>query len=235
VTAALLIAATLAAVPAGAAAGEVGPADLPYTYGVGPFRPRYTAPPPGSYELPPIDEVHDHPLVDTDGRPTTLFTLTGDRVAVVAFVYTSCPDATGCPLSMAVLRRVDRALAKDPALARRVVLLSVSFDPERDTPAQMAKVRALHAPKSDWRFTTTADEAALAPLLADFGQPVAKLRLPDGTWSGFYRHVLKVFLVDTRHRVRNVYSTGFLDDALVLNDVRTVLGEATQAGSATGR
>jgi cytochrome oxidase Cu insertion factor (SCO1/SenC/PrrC family) len=228
VTAAVLLLAALAAAPAAAAgaAGEVAPADLAYTYTVGPFRPEYAAPPPGSYELPAIDDVGDHPLVGADGRPTTLFALTGDRVAVVAFVYTSCAEATGCPLSMAVLRRVDRALAKDPALARRVVLLSVSFDPERDTPAQMAKVRALHAPKSDWRFATTSGEAALAPLLADFGQPVAKLRLPDGEWSGFYRHVLKVFLVDARHRVRNVYSTGFLDDTLVLNDVRTVLGES---------
>ncbi|HJW69122.1 MAG TPA: hypothetical protein VJ829_07185 [Candidatus Binatia bacterium] len=35
--------------------------------------------------------------------------------------------------------------------------------------------------------------------------------------------MLKVFLVDTRHRVRNVYSTGFLHPQLILNDMRTVL------------
>src|SRR5262249_61640049 len=109
-----------------------------------------------------------------------------------------------------------------------------SFDPERDTPARMAAVRRLHAPRADWRFVTTRDEADLAPLLADFGQPVAKLRWEDGTWTGLYRHVLKVFLLDGANRVRNVYSVGFLNPEVVLNDLRTVLrehGGGTQSSS----
>jgi hypothetical protein len=90
----------------------------------------------------------------------------------------------------------------------------------------MAATRRLHRPRSDWGFATTRDEAELAPLLADFDQPVAKLRYDDGTWTGLFRHVLKIFLLDRRHQVRNVYSTGFLNSALVLNDVRTLLLEA---------
>ena len=97
-----------------------------------------------------------------------------------------------------MLHRLDRALAADADLRRRVVLVSISFDPERDTPARMAAVRAAHAPKTDWRFLTTPDEDALAPLLDDFGQPVAQLRYEDGRWTGLFRHVLKVFLLDAR-------------------------------------
>jgi cytochrome oxidase Cu insertion factor (SCO1/SenC/PrrC family) len=203
----------------------VDPADAGYTYGVGVFKPEYTPPPPGSYALPPIDTVSDHPLVDAAGKPTRLFALTRDRVAIVAFVYTTCTDALGCPVSFAVLHALDRALAADPALARQVRLITISFDPDRDVPARMASMRRLHRPRSDWRFVTTRGEAELAPLLADFDQPVAKLRYEDGAWTGLFRHVLKVFLVDRQHRVRNVYSTGFLDSTLVLNDVRTLLGE----------
>jgi WD40 repeat protein len=84
----------------------------------------------------------------------------------------------------------------------------------------------LHRPRTDWAFATAPDEARLAPLLADFGQTVAPLRFDDGRRTGLYRHVLKVFLVDRQHRVRNVYSTGFLDPELILNDVRTVLLDA---------
>ncbi|HJQ82570.1 MAG TPA: SCO family protein, partial [Candidatus Binatia bacterium] len=178
---------------------------------------------PGSYTLPVIDTVADHPLLDADGRRTSLFALKGERAAVVAFVYTSCVEVAGCPLSMAVLHRLDRALGSDPALARDATLLAVSFDPERDTPARLRDVRALHAPASDWRFATVPSAAELGPLLEDFGQPVAKLRFPDGAWSGLFRHVLKVFLLDRANRVRNVYSAGFLDAPLVLNDVKTVL------------
>lgn len=222
----------LAAALAGGAAvaadmPTVRPEDLAYVYGVGRFAPEYAPPPPGSYRLPPIDEVADHPLVASDGRPTTLHELTRGRLAVVAFVYTTCAEAAGCPVSMGVLHRLDGAVAADPALRDRVRLVTLSFDPERDTPARLATVRALHEPRSDWTFATAPDETRLAPLLADFGQPVSRLRFADGSWTGLFRHVLKVFLLDARHRIRNVYSTGFLHPELIVNDVRTVLLDAS--------
>ena len=220
----------LAAIPA--AAGDdarlraADPSELAYTYGVGSFAPDYTPPPPGSYALPPIDTVTDHALLDAEGRSTTLFALTRDRVAVVAFVYTTCAETTGCLLSLGVQHRLDRVIAADADLARRVALVTISFDPERDPPARMAVMRTFHAPQSDWRFATTRDDAQLQPLLADFDQPVAKLRFEDGAWTGLFRHVLKVFLLDGQHQVRNVYSVGFFDPTLVLNDVRTLLLES---------
>lgn len=200
---------------------EPGAADPTYIVGV--FHPEFTPPPPGTYRLPVIDTVSDHPVLGSDGRVTTLFALKRGRAAVVAFVYTTCAEAAGCPVSMAVLTRLDRLLAADPALAAAATLVTVSFDPARDDPARMAEVRALQAPRSDWHFVTTHDEAELGPLLDDFGQPVARLRYPDGRATGLFRHVLKVFLLDAENRVRNVYSAGFLSAELVLNDVRTVL------------
>jgi cytochrome c peroxidase len=195
---------------------------LSYTYEPGVFEPQYTPPAPGTYELPVIARIEDHPLVDADGSATTLHALTGDRLAVVAFVYTACVEAVGCPVAHAVLHRLDRVLADDPELARRVRLVTLSFDPDRDTPAQMAAQRKLHDPRTDWRFATTNGGAELQSLLDDFDQPVAKLRYEDGTWTGLYRHVLKVFLLDREHRVRAIYSTGFLNQALVLNDLKTL-------------
>jgi cytochrome oxidase Cu insertion factor (SCO1/SenC/PrrC family) len=204
---------------------DVDRATLSMTYAPGVFEPAYTPPQPGTYELPVIARVTDHPVVGSDGRPTTVFALTGDRLAVVAFIYTSCVDAVGCPISHAVLHRLDRMLANDPVLAKHVTMVTLSFDPDRDTPARMAEQRKLHDPHSDWRFATTHGGAELQALLADFDQQVAKLRYEDGTWSGLFRHVLKVFLLDGRHQVRAIYSTGFLDQALVLNDLKTLAGE----------
>ncbi len=212
-----LAAAVLALASVAARAGDdarlraVDPAELAYTYAVGGFAPEYTPPAPGSYALPAIDTVTDHPLLDADGRPSTLFALI---------------EATGCPLSLAVLHRLDRAIAADAELARRVTLVTISFDPERDTPARMAVMRSFHAPASDWRFATTRSEAELQPLLADFDQPVAKLRFADGAWTGLFRHVLKVFLLDGQSQVRNVYSVGLLDATLVLTDLRTLILES---------
>lgn len=199
------------------------PSQFAYTYGIGGFVPDYAPPPPGSYSLPVIQTVADHPLIGTDGRATTLLTLTANRLAIVAFIYTTCAEAAGCPLSNAVMQSIDAALAADPELARQASLVTISFDPERDTPARMATVREFYQPRTDWHFVTTSDTATLQPLLADFGQPIAKLQFPDGAWSGLFRHVLKVFLLDRQHRVRNIYSAGFLHAQLVLNDLHTLL------------
>ena len=204
----------------------VDPAALGYTYAVGTFAPEYAAPAVGSYTLPVIQTVRDHALLDDGGRRTTLFALKRGQVAVVAFIYTTCVEVAGCPLGNAVLARLDRALAADRVLGRRAGLITISFDPERDTPARIAAVRALYRASPSWRFLTTASDADLRPLLEDFGQPVAKLRFADGRWSGLFRHVLKVFLLDRENRVRNVYSVGFIGPELVLNDVRTLLREA---------
>ena len=46
-----------------------------------------------------------------------------------------------------------------------------------------------------------------------------------GRFTGRYRHVLKVFLVDQDGYIRNVYSAGFLVPDLVVNDIKTVLHE----------
>lgn len=210
-------------------------AALAYTYAVGSFAPEFTPPPPGSYALPVIDDVSDHPLLESDGRATSLRAVTRGRAAVVAFMYTTCAEAAGCPLSMAVLSRLDGVIAADPTLAARVALLTISFDPERDTPERLARVRSAHNPASDWHFLTTASSGDLDALLEDFGQPIAKLRYADGTWTGFYRHVLKVYLLDREDHVRNIYSAGFLSPEVIVNDLRTVLApDGAVESAATG-
>ncbi len=187
------------------------------------FEPQYVVPAVGSYELPPIHSLDDHAVLAEDGGETTLFGAIGDRLAIVAFVYTTCVETAGCPLSTAVLQRLDGVIADDRELRDRVSLVSLSFDPDRDTPTRMRERRALHEPKSRWRFLTTRGEAMLAPILADFDQHVAKLTTADGTPTGLYRHVLKVFLLDRRHRIRNIYSSAYLHPALLLADLRTLL------------
>ena len=185
-------------------------------------RSEYIPPAAGSYRLPVIQRVTNHPLFDGDGRRTTLFDLKGKRFAVVAFIYTACTDAGGCPLSQATLLALDRAVAADERLRDETMLITLSFDPERDTPEHLARTRELYAPRSDWRFATSPGDG-LQALLDDFGQPVARLQFDDGTWSGLYRHVMKVFLLDRDDGVRNIYSAGFLDRDLLLNDLRTLL------------
>jgi cytochrome oxidase Cu insertion factor (SCO1/SenC/PrrC family) len=182
----------------------------------------YELPAAGSYELPPILRVADHELLDSDGARARILDLAPGEVCFVSLVYLACHDAGGCPLALATLLRLDRALAAHPELARRVRLATVSFDPARDRPADLARLREGLAPRSRWRFLTASGEAELAPVLEDFGQDKDLLPAAAGEPERL-GHVLKVFLVDSRGDVRNVYSTGFLDHRLLLRDAETLL------------
>ena len=191
-------------------------------HGANPAELRYEAPAAGSYELPPMGRVSEHRLLGRDGEPSSLLGLEDGEAAIVSFVYLSCGEA--CPLATATLHRLDRMLADDARLAARVRLVTVSFDPARDTPERMDVLARGLRPKSRWTFLTADDPGALAPVLADFGQDAVWLPADEGPAPDRLRHVLKVFLVDDQRRVRNVYSTGLMDVRLVLNDLRTVTG-----------
>ena len=183
----------------------------------------YALPAAGSYALPVIDRVADYELVASDGARTPLLGAPERGCTLVSFIYRSCVDASGCPLALATLQRLDRAIARRDDLANRVRLVTVSFDPERDTPKAMAGLRHHMRPRGAWDFLTAASGRELAPVLADYGQDAVPLLTKNGRESGIVRHVAKVFLVDADGGIRNVYSTGFLDDRLLLRDIETLL------------
>ena len=185
----------------------------------------FEPPPPGTYELPPICQVKEHWLLGPDGKRAPLLGLGKEEAAIVSFVYRTCVDATGCPLALATLQRLDAELASRPGLAKRVRLVTVSFDPKRDTPERMKELRGHLAPQAQWRFLTAANSQQLVPVLSDFNQNAVPLVTEEGEETGLIRHVLKVYLVDGRGDVRNIYSTGFLDQRILLNDLQTVLAE----------
>jgi cytochrome c peroxidase len=194
----------------------------------------FEAPAPGSYELPPITRVQEHELLAPDGARTHLLGLAPGQAALVAFIYRGCSDAAGCPTVLATLQRIDAELARRPSLASRARLVSVSFDPLHDTPERMGELASQLSPKTDWRFLTAPSTAELAPVLADFGQDVTSLVDVKGEPTGVLRHVVKVYLVDGRRDVRNVYSTGLLSIPLLLADLETVTNERREAAQ-TGR
>ena len=58
------------------------------------------------------------------------------QVTLLDFVYTHCTDA--CPLLSATFQQTQRKLADDKLLGSRVMLVSLSVDPQHDTPAVLA-------------------------------------------------------------------------------------------------
>jgi cytochrome oxidase Cu insertion factor (SCO1/SenC/PrrC family) len=181
---------------------------------------RFEPPEVGSYELPVIGRVSDATLLGSDGAPTAMLAIAPGELALVSFVYLSCGEA--CPLATATLHQLDSEIAADAELAGRIQLVTVSFDPERDTPERLSGLAKGLRPQGRWRFVTAESPEAIAPVLADYGQDAVWIPAGD-TAPDRLRHVLKIFLVDASGAVRNIYSTGLLDRRLVLNDLRTLL------------
>ena len=117
--------------------------------------------------------------------------------------------------------------AKDETLAKNMRLVSVSFDPEYDTPQHLATYSEnVREEKSgcEWRFVTAKSRAELEPILNAYDQAVDKRSNPADPQGPLY-HTLRVFLIDREGRIRNIYSSSTLDPRLVLADVKTLLLE----------
>jgi cytochrome oxidase Cu insertion factor (SCO1/SenC/PrrC family) len=191
----------------------------------------YDAPVPGSYALPVIKAAGDGVVLDTKGRSVNLHELTHGRITVLSFIYTRCAAAKACPYATGVLLGIHRASADDPVLAKSLNLVSMSFDPVNDTPGRMAayaEVAALHPNAASWHFVTARSAAELGPILTAYGQAVDKKKNPLDP-AGPLNHTLRVFLIDSAGKIRNIYSSDTLDPRLVLADIRTLILESDAA------
>lgn len=187
----------------------------------------YDPPVPGSYALPVVKPAADGALLDSDGRSLNLRDLTHGRITVLSFIYTRCAASKACPYATGVLNQLHLLSVDDQTLAKHMRLVSLSFDPDYDTPQHLAAYsEGVREEKSgcEWRFATAKSRAELQPILDAYGQAVDK-RPNSADPQGPLYHTLRVYLIDREGRIRNIYSSGTLDPRLVLADIRTLLLE----------
>ena len=109
----------------------------------------YTLASPDSYTLPIIGSAADGEVLTIDHQGKRLHDLMGDKLVLLSFIYATCSDVNGCPLATQVLHKISRELQNQPALASRLRVLTLSFNPEHDTPEQMRRYgEALKTPMS---------------------------------------------------------------------------------------
>jgi protein SCO1/2 len=90
-----------------------------------------------------------------------------------------------------------------------VGLLSISFDPARDTPAALRDyARRMHADPRIWKFATLADGRDARRLLDEFG--IVVIRAPAGEFD----HNAAIHVVDARARLVRIVDLARPADAL---------------------
>src|SRR5258706_5917403 len=111
----------------------------------------------------------DAEVLDEAGYFRTLSDFTQGRVTLLALTYSRCIDEQGCARATAALRETRSLLRADPALQKRVRLVSLSIDPVHDVPRSLAAFAAASrgaGSGADWRFVTTLSPRRLASILA---------------------------------------------------------------------
>jgi protein SCO1/2 len=171
----------------------------------------FVAPPS---RLPVIRDAADFSLIGADEKPVTLRQFRGKAV-LVSFIFTTCSGA--CPATTHRMAKVHDAIAAQPELARRVHLLSISLDPERDTPAKLREYMRLYEIDSPrWSFLTGSPQKVQQVLGAwdMWARPAA---------NGQLDHPSRVYLVDPHGHVREIYNLDFFRVPWLIEDLGEVL------------
>ncbi len=110
-------------------------------------------------EPKPGSEVPDFKLVDQNGKRFSFHQYRG-RIVVLTFIYTRCPLPDYCPLMTGNFAEIEKVLKSEPALYPKTHLLSITLDPEYDSPEVLREYAARHsAGSAQWDFATgTKDE-----------------------------------------------------------------------------
>jgi protein SCO1/2 len=146
-------------------------------------------------------QVPDATLLDQDGRPRRISEWQGKTIAVT-FVYTRCPMADFCPLIDKHFAAAQGALKNEPALADRAHLVSVSFDPDHDTPQVLrAHATRLGADPAVWTWLTGTPDT-----VGDFTKAFGISLMRSGGPAGEIVHNLRTVVVNREGRVGHVFN-----------------------------
>src|SRR3990172_4963232 len=163
----------------------------------------------------------DFALVDQDSRPARLADLRG-KVVLMDFIYTSC--TTACPALQAIMENVRRNLGD--AFPGEVNLVTVTFDPEYDTP-QVLKRYAAGAgwDLPGWRFLAGVREeveranAAYGSIYQRVGEETA-----EHAHERAFVHNTLIVLIDQQGTIRQRYRGPDLGASpKILEEVRALL------------
>lgn len=161
--------------------------------------------------------VPDFSLTERSGENVSLAELRG-KIWIADFIYTNCTDT--CPLQTGMMAR----LQEEYSSKSNIQLVSVTVDPERDTPQTLSRYAARHNADAKRWFFLTGQRDRIIRLIQD-GFHLSVAAAPNGAEStGMIPHSPRFVLVDKDARIRGYYDSRELEAFVRLkNDVETLL------------
>lgn len=143
----------------------------------------------------------DFTLTDTEGKDFAFAAETDGFLTLVFFGYTYCPDI--CPVHMASLGAVIGQLP--PSTARRIKVVFVTTDPQRDTPVRLRTW--LDNFNRDF-IGLTGDRDRVNEVQASMGLPPSQVEEPDSTGGYLVGHAAFVIAFTPDNLARAFYPSG---------------------------
>ncbi len=167
--------------------------------------------------LVPGEAVPDFAFLDQSRQLIHLSDFRG-KVLVVTFIYTHCPLSDYCPRMSRNFAEIDKSLSSNAALYDRTHLLSISFDPERDTPAALRSYGGAYT--GNYTNETFTHWSFAAPRQADLGKvleffDVGSVPAPGNTLT----HTLSTVVIGPNGRIVKWYGGNDWSSATVLDDI----------------
>jgi protein SCO1/2 len=144
--------------------------------------------------------VPEFSLVERSGRNATLATLRG-KVWIANFIYTTCTDT--CPTQSAAMAKLQEQFNGQSALR----FVSISVDPERDTPEVLSRYAERYKASADRWLFLTGDKEQIAQLVQG-GFRLSAAALTDGSSKEtVILHSPRFVLVDGENHIRGYYDS----------------------------
>jgi protein SCO1/2 len=154
--------------------------------------------------LVPGEAVPDFTLTDEKGKTVRLSDFHG-KVLLMTFIYTHCPLSDYCPRMSRNFATIDKTLQQFPSMYEKTHLLSVSFDPKRDTPAVLRSYGGAYTGEytnetfDHWSFAVPL-ESDMDPLFKFFD--VSSVPAPGGTLT----HTLSTVVIGADGKIAAWYT-----------------------------
>lgn len=179
--------------------------------------------------LPRLGAAPAYTLTGAHGRPLGSDDLRG-KVVLYDFVYTSCE--TVCPAMTAQMMQVQHRLEEVGWLGEDVALVTITFDPERDTPERLlAESREVGAVQGAWHWLTGELITIKQLVGSEFGVYFEKVETEnashgeDHPHEGYdFVHATVFVLVDEQGEIRSEYHQ-MLNVDEVMRDIALVVRE----------
>lgn len=165
--------------------------------------------------LEPGELVPDFAMTTQEGRPLRLSDLRG-KVVVLTFIYTRCPQPNFCPLMDKKFASLSRLIQAVPARNDKVRLLSVSFDPEHDTPEVLRRHAAIQGAKPPvWEFAVASHD--------ELRKVIEPLGLMYGPTANEIVHSLSTAIIDGDGKLVRLATGGSWTPEDFLSDIQRTL------------